>query len=54
LSNIILNLHFSFGVPHKTPLADLENIHNMFKDIIDKQKGARFDRAHLQKVGDFL
>jgi len=43
---------FSFGVPHKTPLADLENIPSMFNDIIDKQKGARFDRAHLQKIGD--
>ncbi|MDR0304759.1 MAG: mechanosensitive ion channel [Chitinispirillales bacterium] len=44
---------FSFGVTHRTSRENLKAIPEIFKDIIDKQKNARFDRANLQGIGDF-
>ena len=42
-----------FGVTHQTSRENLEKIPQIIKEIVDNQKNARFDRAHLQKIGDF-
>lgn len=42
---------FSFGVLYSTPVAQLERIPAMVKDIISAQNNARFDRAHFNAFG---
>ncbi len=44
---------FNLGVTYQTPHAVLERIPGMVKEIIAQHPGARFDRAHFQKFGDF-
>jgi small-conductance mechanosensitive channel len=43
----------SLGVTHQTSTENLKAIPRIFEEIINKQKNARFDRAHLQKIGEF-
>jgi len=42
---------FSFGVTYETPLPKLRVIPDMVKEIIVKEKLARFDRAHFKSFG---
>ncbi|HMU44999.1 MAG TPA: mechanosensitive ion channel family protein [Chitinophagaceae bacterium] len=44
---------FSFGVVYGTPAAKLKRIPGMVKEIIEKQKLTRFDRAHFFSFGDY-
>ncbi|MBT8088325.1 MAG: mechanosensitive ion channel family protein, partial [Gammaproteobacteria bacterium] len=44
---------FSIGVTYQTPAEKLEQIPRIVEDILSHQDGARFDRAHFQKFGDF-
>lgn len=46
-------ISFPFGVLYETPTKKLKNIPNIVKEIIEKEKDARFDRAHFHKFGDF-
>lgn len=43
---------FSIGVVYETPLAQLERIPQIIRDIISSIELARFDRAHLSTFGD--
>ncbi|HET8841858.1 MAG TPA: mechanosensitive ion channel domain-containing protein, partial [Ktedonobacteraceae bacterium] len=43
---------FSFGVLYETPLEKLTRIPQYVEDIITSTEKARFDRAHLQALGD--
>jgi len=43
---------FEFGVSYSTPVAKLEKIPKMVKDIITKAEHADFDRAHFKKFAD--
>lgn len=42
---------FSFGVLYSTPVAQMERIPAMVKEIIGAQENARFDRAHFSAFG---
>lgn len=42
---------FGFGVVYQTPIAKLEAIPGMVKEIIEAQPHARFDRAHFKGYG---
>ena len=44
---------FTIGVIYQTTKTQLEKIPKIIKDIIDKQKLARFDRSHFKNFGDF-
>jgi small-conductance mechanosensitive channel len=44
---------FTIGVIYQTTKIQLEKIPKIIKDIIDKQKLARFDRSHFKNFGDF-
>lgn len=44
---------FSIGVTYQTPGEKLEQIPRIVEDVMSHQDGARFDRAHFQKFGDF-
>lgn len=43
---------FGFGVVYGTPAAQLKNIPQQVKEIIQGTEKTRFDRAHFQKFGD--
>lgn len=43
---------FSFGVTYQTPFDKLKRIPAIVKEIIERQKQARFDRAHFKDYGD--
>jgi len=44
---------FPLGVTYQTPSEKLELIPTIIKDIITKEKLARFDRTHFKDYGDF-
>ena len=44
---------FTIGVIYQTTRAQMEKIPVIIKDIIDKQKLARYDRSHFKNFGDF-
>lgn len=44
---------FQIGVTYQTSADLLEEIPKIIKEIVDKQDGATFDRAHFAKFGDF-
>ncbi len=41
------------GVTYETPHHLVARIPGLIREIIEAQDGARFDRAHFQKYGDF-
>jgi small-conductance mechanosensitive channel len=43
---------FTFGVVYETPLEKLEKLPCQIQDVIVATERARFDRAHLQTLGD--
>jgi small-conductance mechanosensitive channel len=43
---------FSFGVVYDTPVATLEKIPGIVKEIVAAQDQVRFDRAHFKRLGD--
>ena len=43
---------FGVGVTYQTPVAKLEAIPNMAREIIEAQEDTRFDRAHFKGFGD--
>jgi small-conductance mechanosensitive channel len=43
---------FGFGVLYQTPVAQVERIAGMVREIVEKTPLARFDRAHFQKFGE--
>lgn len=43
---------FSLGVVYETPLAQLERIPHIIRDIVSSTELTRFDRAHLSVFGD--
>jgi small-conductance mechanosensitive channel len=43
---------FTFGVVYETPLEKLEKLPQQVQDVIVATERARFDRAHLQALGD--
>jgi small-conductance mechanosensitive channel len=43
---------FGFGVPYTTPIAALERIPSLVKEIIQGIDQTRFDRAHFAAFGD--
>ncbi len=45
-------ISFSFGVTYETPVEKVKKIPDIIKDIIDKEDGARFDRAHFSRFDD--
>ncbi|MDR7513126.1 MAG: mechanosensitive ion channel family protein, partial [Armatimonadota bacterium] len=44
---------FTIGVTYQTPLAKVEAIPGMLREIVEAQPLARFDRAHFKAYGDF-
>ncbi|MBT8099650.1 MAG: mechanosensitive ion channel family protein, partial [Gammaproteobacteria bacterium] len=44
---------FKIGVVYGTEHEKLQQVPDILKDIIVKQKSARFDRSHFQRFGDF-
>ena len=46
-------MRFTVGVTYDTPREKLEAIPGMFREIVDAQEDARFDRSHLREFGDF-
>lgn len=44
---------FRLGVTYDTPRAQLERIPGLLRAVIEKQAGARFDRAHFAAYGAF-
>ena len=46
-------INLFFGVTHQTSRQNLEAIPQIVKEIVDNVPNARFDRAHLQNIGDF-
>ena len=44
---------FTIGVTYDTPREKLERIPSMLKEIIEKTKQVRFERAHFAKFGDW-
>jgi small-conductance mechanosensitive channel len=44
---------FSFGVSYDTPHETLQRIPSLVEDVISPLEHVRFDRAHLQEMGDF-
>lgn len=44
---------FTIGVIYQTTRIQLDKIPKIIKEIIDKQKLARFDRSHFKNFGDF-
>jgi small-conductance mechanosensitive channel len=43
---------FGFGVTYQTPLAKLERIPEMVRDIVTAQAKTRLDRVHFKEYGD--
>jgi len=43
---------FTFGIPHGTDVDAIEKIPGIIKQVIEKQKNTRFDRAHFKAFGD--
>ena len=43
---------FTLGVTYQTPLRTVSDIPPMLKDIVVRQEGTRFDRAHFKEYGD--
>jgi len=43
---------FSFGVTYETSIEKVKKIPTVIKDLIDKEDGARFDRAHFSRFDD--
>jgi len=46
-------VRFSFGVVYNTPYEKLAAIPGIVREIIENTEGARFERAHFAKYGDF-
>lgn len=44
---------FELGVAYDTPQEQLETIPEMVREIVKRQKDARFDRCHFKSYGDF-
>ncbi|HEY5376397.1 MAG TPA: mechanosensitive ion channel family protein [Polyangiaceae bacterium] len=44
---------FGFGVEYATPLAELREIPNLVRAIVEAREGTRFERAHFKAYGDF-
>mgnify|MGYP000314634949 CR=1 FL=1 len=44
---------FSFGVTYQTPASKIKKIPSIVKDIIQRDEGNTFDRAHFSSYGDF-
>ncbi len=42
---------FTVGVTYSTPVAVLEQLPAAFREIVERQKGTRFDRAHFKALG---
>jgi small-conductance mechanosensitive channel len=45
-------VQFGFAVEYETPLAELREIPNLVQAIIEARPNARFERAHLNELGD--
>ena len=45
-------ISFSFGITYETPVEKIKQIPGIVKEIIEKQKGTRFDRAHFSRFDD--
>lgn len=44
---------FKIGVTYDTPLARLEEIPAMLREVVEARPKVRFDRAHFKAFGDF-
>ena len=44
---------FGLGAVYQTPLAKMQKIPGLIRDIISDIEGTRFDRAHFKEFGDF-
>ena len=44
---------FNISAAYETPVKQLKRIPKIIKEIIEKEKKARFDRAHFSTMGDF-
>jgi len=43
---------FSFGIVYESSLENIKAIPGIIKEIVEKQEGGRFDRAHFARYGD--
>lgn len=46
-------IQFEFGVVYETPMAQVEKIPQMVREIVDADNRMRFDRAHFLSYGDY-
>ncbi len=44
---------FTFGIVYESPVRILKHVPEIVRDIVQSVEGARFDRAHFAKFGDF-
>ena len=46
-------VEFRFGVVYETPLAKLKKVNELVKKSIEKVEGAKLDRVHFKKFGEY-
>jgi small-conductance mechanosensitive channel len=46
-------VEFKIGIAHRTPPENLAKVSALLREVVERRKSVRFDRAHFRSFGDF-